>query len=273
MEAIRCTLISLLLFLIPQTVTVSGRILDRESKPAIGAKVLYVDTSTGRSYTTRTDKKGEFEIIGVAPGYYQITITAQDGQPIYSGKRNVRRITDDQQNRASESDNVLNVELSTSAPPGSAQDSNLAQGKLNKEQLDLVRKENANAVQINRLIAALHTQLDAQDWPHATETLQQLIALDPNRWEFYQNLGTIQSDLSHYQEAVQTLARGVEVAEKTLDHAPDLAKAQADIGGMLLSEGDAYNRLDKLDQAIALYTRAASILPQPAQAYYRACNC
>jgi tetratricopeptide (TPR) repeat protein len=276
MQVIRCSLVSLLLLLIPQTITISGRILDREGEPLVKARVVYTNTSNGRTYSAKTEKKGEFTMAGLTEGYYQVVITDAAGTKVFSGQRNVHGVNEDQRwwHAPGEEQNVLNVDLSAAAPPGtnSATESNPSQGKLNKEQLDLVRKENANAVKINRLITDLHTQLDQQDWPHATETLQQLIALDPNRWEFYQNLGTIQSNLSHYDEAARNFAKGIEVAEKTLEHAPDPARAKADISGLMLSEGDAYNRLNKLDQAIALYNQAASLSPQPAQAYYRACN-
>jgi tetratricopeptide (TPR) repeat protein len=276
MHALLSTLIALLLFGIPNTVTVTGRILDREGKPLVKATVVYTDTSTGRTYSAKTDKKGEFAMTGLNDGYYKVVIKNAAGEQVFSGNKNVRRVNEEERWRRLPGDepNELNVDLSTASATGQLLEStgDPRQGKLNKEQLDLVRKENANAVKIDRLIAELHVQLDAQNWPDATETLQQLIAIDPNRWQFYQNLGTIQNNLARYEEAAQTLAKGVGVAEKTLVNAADSIKAKADIGGMLISEGDAYNRLEKLDQALDLYRRAASVLPQPGQAYQRACN-
>jgi len=61
-----------------------------------------------------------------------------------------------------------------------------------------------------------HTAVAIEDWPKAINLVQQLITLDANRWEFYQNLGTLQSNQMHYQEAAQSYARGVEVAQKRL---------------------------------------------------------
>lgn len=273
MQTVAVALLSLMFYLVPQTVVVSGRILDREGKPAAKAQVVYTEINTGRSYSTKTDKKGEFAIAGVAPGYYQVVVNSATGERLFSGKRNVLGVNDDQLNHIREDVNKLEIDLSTTLPAGTVNgESTLAQGKLNKEQLELVREENAKAAKINRLVNDLHNQLDVQDWANATETLQQLIALDPNRWEFYQNLGTIQANLSHYDQAVVTYARGIEVAEKTLVNPADPLKARNDIGGMLLAEGDAYNRLDNLDEAIALYEKAITILAQPAQAYFRECN-
>jgi tetratricopeptide (TPR) repeat protein len=41
---------------------------------------------------------------------------------------------------------------------------------------------------------------------------------------------------------------------------------------MLLSEGDAYNRMGKLDEAVGMYSKAAEISPKPGTAHFHACN-
>jgi tetratricopeptide (TPR) repeat protein len=136
----------------------------------------------------------------------------------------------------------------------------------------LIRKENANAAKINRLIVEFHGALDQHDWATGASLLQQLIALDPNRWEFYQNLGTIQANQMHYQESIESFAKGVEVAEKLLPSATDPAQTKSNIGDMLVSEGDAYNRLGQLGDAVKMYTRAAGLSSRPATANFHACN-
>jgi tetratricopeptide (TPR) repeat protein len=275
MKAYSLVLAALALFLIPEGANISGNILGRDGKPLVNAKVVYTHLDTGRKYTAKTDKKGDFVYAGVLAGYYDIVITDSEGQPIFSGKRNVRLLTENQIINDPTTENTLNVDLSTtlsSAQTVEGSESNQGTGKLSKEQLDLVRQENANAIKINHVIVQLHAALDVQDWPHATEFLTQLIALDPNRWEFYQNLGTIQSNLTHYQDAIQTFAKGAELAEQGLGHSVEPVKAKADLSNLLIGEGDAYNRMGKLDEAVALYTKAAAIAPQPETALYHACN-
>jgi tetratricopeptide (TPR) repeat protein len=279
-----CCLILFALLLPMQrwTATVTGRILDRESKPMVGAAVTYTNAGTidrdatriiegsGKVYTAKTDKDGKFSIIGVAYGVYQIEIKDAEGSHVYSGKKNIG----DPNNKEIEAQNDLQVDLSTvesnMVMPGG--ETNLTKGKKTKEQLELIRQENANAAKINRLIIAFHGSMDAQNWPEATKLMQELISLDANRWEFYQNLGTIQANQQHYEEAIQSFAKGVEVAEKLLPSAADPIQAKASLSDLYLSEGDCYNRLGKLDETLALYEKAAAANPHPAIAHFRECN-
>jgi tetratricopeptide (TPR) repeat protein len=271
--------------------TVSGEILDREGKPLAGALIIYKQIGIldrnyralkgmrsespkmlekgGRTYQVTTDKKGAFVLVGLEFGVYEIEITGPDGSHVYSGRKTVGASEDD-----ASAQNILNVDLSTvtTGPVVPGAGTNLAAGKKTKEQLELIRQENSNAAKINRLIARYHATLDLQYWPEATNVLQQLIALDPHRWEFYQNLGTLQANQMQYQEAVQSFAKGVEVARKTLANPADSDRALTSIGDLLLAEADGYDRLEKIDEAVALYDQAAAVYPHPFMAHYRACN-
>jgi tetratricopeptide (TPR) repeat protein len=279
-----CILLMALLLPVQRwTAQVSGEILDRTGKPLPGAEIIYknigmvtdgrtetpkIIEGTGRTYKIKTDKKGEFVLLGVDYGIYQVEVKSPDGSTVYTGKKLVGDNTDPNVS------NTLKVDLSLVLPgavaPGA--ETRLAEGKKSKEQEALIRQENSNASKINRLIVQYQSALDVKDWPGATGILQQLIALDANRWEFYQNLGTIQANLTHYEEAVQSFAKGVEVADKLLASAADPVQAKIYIGDMLVAEGDAYNRMDKLEAAAALYQKAASTSSKPAQAHFHACN-
>jgi tetratricopeptide (TPR) repeat protein len=271
MQSLFCTLLSVLFFIAPSPVTVSGRILDRSGKPFSNAKVVYANPSKSLNYTGTTDVKGQFEIAGVAPGSYQVTVADSQGNKLYSGKTDVWRGADDQPNSAS-ADNFLLIDLSKAPPSwaGSNGAASMADVQRN-EQAEILRQKNANALKTNELMAQLQAQREARDWPKTADTLQQLIALYPDRWQFYWNLGDVQSSLNRYEEAAKSYTRGVEVAQKSQAGGAEPAQ-NSDIGAMLLSEGDAYARMGKPDQATTAYSQAAPLFSQPAQAFYRVCN-
>lgn len=54
--------------------TIKGEVLDTtpDQNPIFGVKVLVIDTA-GKEYTTRTNKKGEYEITGLPGGRYTIS--------------------------------------------------------------------------------------------------------------------------------------------------------------------------------------------------------
>ena len=144
--------------------------------------------------------------------------------------------------------------------------------KLTQQQKDLIRTENLRAIKINNLIQQLHTALDARDWPAATDVLHQLIADDPNRWEFYQNLGMVQGNLFHYPEAIQAYEKGIEVAQNTIAHGPKPAEAKKEISQMMIYAGDAYAHSGNSDKAVEMYMKAAEISAEPATAYLNICR-
>lgn len=264
--------------------SVSGTILDREGNPMASAEVVYTNVGTvdyssvgsgtpritegsGKVYKVKTDKKGSFSLIGVEYGVYKIEITAPDGSHVYSGKKNIGDNTD------IASQNTLNVDLSTAeGPMVPGGGTNLTAGKKTKEQLALIRQENERATKINKVMVQYHTAVGLEDWLNAISLVKQLIVLDPNRWEFYQNLGTLQSNQMQYAEAAQSFAKGVEVAQKILANPSDSDRALTNIGDLLLAEADCYDRMEKVDEAVVLYDKAAATYPHPFMAKYRACN-
>jgi tetratricopeptide (TPR) repeat protein len=57
---------------------VQGRVLDTQKAPIAGVEVRLLDTSTSRSYRTRTDAKGAFKLAGLPHAVYKVTFT-RDG--------------------------------------------------------------------------------------------------------------------------------------------------------------------------------------------------
>jgi tetratricopeptide (TPR) repeat protein len=93
-------------------------------------------------------------------------------------------------------------------------------------------------------------------------------------WQSYQSLGDAQLSRAEYSEAITSYEKAVELASKATESPANADKAKARkeaIGKMLTSEGNAYLKLRKNEDAIRLYTRAAEASPNPATAYFNLC--
>jgi len=262
--------------------TVTGRILDRDGKPMPEATVTFkhvgtvdrdglrVTEGTGQSYKIKTDKHGTFTLLGVNFGIYEVQVFERDGKRVYFGQKNIG----DPNDKTVKAQNDIQIDLSKleTARTDAGGETNLQESRKSKEQSDLIQQENEHKATINRLIVQLQSALDGKDWAAATGLLYQLIQLDPNRWEFYQNLGTIQANQTHYRDAIVSFGKGIDVAQKLLPNAADPFQMKVYIGDLFLAVGDAYNRLGKIDEALANYAKATEISPKPAAAYFHACN-
>src|SRR5208283_118291 len=64
------------------TGTVKGTCRDSEGKPIAQAEVEWTGTETGHKYTLKTNNKGEFFSLGIAPGKYNIKLS-KDGKELF----------------------------------------------------------------------------------------------------------------------------------------------------------------------------------------------
>jgi len=166
---------------------------------------------------------------------------------------------------------------SGSAQTGKEQGANQAkQSQLTPEQIAAMKEARAKAAKKNALITQATTAMNAKNWQEAVDPLQQLIALDPTGWEYYSSLGDAQLNLGQYDQAVQTYGNGIRAAENNgavdpKNPSSDPAKKKVGVSKMLTNQGNAYLKLHKTDQAIAAYTKAAALDPNPGTAYFNLC--
>src|SRR5580704_16495677 len=123
--------------------------------------------------------------------------------------------------------------------------------------LPAAQSENQSA-----LVAKAQAALDAKQWPDAEAALKQLSASEP-RWEYLEALGVAQFNQGHYADSIESYQRAIELAGKNA--------SPAAIAAMLTTIGNANLKLKKNDAAIAAYTKAAALDPNPAVAYFNLC--
>lgn len=231
---------------------VQGTITDG-GKPVANADVVLTSTTTGRTFKMKSDKNGQVTGVGIPFGDYTEEITAGD-------KRFKKTVHIMGEGGAVDD---ISVEV-TSGKPGAGP---------SKEELEKMKGERDKAINENALIAQLNPALQAKDWATAEPILTKLITMNPNRWDYQQALGNAQFSEGKFDEAVATFEKAIPIAENATKTDPkaDPAKAKAGVAQMLTNEGNAYLKLKKNDQAIAAYTKAASMDPNPATAYFNIC--
>ncbi|HEX5432738.1 MAG TPA: tetratricopeptide repeat protein [Candidatus Angelobacter sp.] len=281
-----------------QLVQVAGKVTDK-GKPQPGLQVLYKSENTGRTFKLKTNNKGEFFQMGVPIDTYTVSVVDKDGKEVF--KQPGVRVNVGGDNVL----NTMNIDLTNGATastpgvsgtgaPGSrtaefhGDDSNGGsesgkqqrnQPKMSKEEIAAIEAQNAKAKNENVLIAQAQTDLNAKNWQGAIPPLQQLAQVEPNRWSFNQALGNAQLNTGQYDAAVQSFDKGIQVAQNVVSGSlkdpknPDAnpAKAKAALAQMLTNQGNAYLKLNKNQEAVAAYEKAASLDPNPGVAYFNIC--
>src|SRR5438874_8567197 len=158
-------------------------------KPAAGLQVILTNEDNGRSYKTKTDKNGGFDLIGIGIGTnYKLELFSTTGESVF--KRGKIQITGEggavneykiDISDASKTNLGMTNEVGTKPSGGAAAG---GQPKYTKEQLDAMKAQNAKAQSQNALISQAVNAINAKQWQEAIPPLQQLIAADPGRYEF-----------------------------------------------------------------------------------------
>ena len=121
------------------------------------------------------------------------------------------------------------------------------------------------------LTAAYNQAMHAKDWPAALADVQKLAALSPTA-ENLRLLGNVQSNSRAPQDALATYDKALAAAEaeKPAEGQPDAAWKD-EKSKILLAKGNAYLRLKRNSDAIALYTKAAPLAEDPGTATFNIC--
>jgi len=260
-----------------QSNQVEGTVTDG-GKPVPNAQLTLTNVGTSKTFKVKTDKNGKFAMLGVPPGQYDIDVASSTGEKLY-------------QQRSSISPNetgvaVVKIEIGQSnAGASQGQSGQISEGggksgqqqpKYTKEQIEEIKKQNEKATGTNTLIQQALNSMNAKNWQEAMPVLQQLITADPNNWQYYSAMGDCLLNTNEYDKAVENYQKGIQIAESNTAVDPknpstDPARKKSGIAKMLTNEGNALLKLHKNAEAVDAYTKAASMDPNPAVAYFNLC--
>ena len=261
----------------PATGEIKGTVTDA-NKPLAGARLSLANAHAGKSFKIKTDDYGRFLLQDAPYGYYDLEVVSADGDRLL--QQQISIIPAESARTA-----TVNIDVSRSkmtSLPGDAEvygtirtlpEPNI---KNNKQRNKEIQKQNEQISQMNALILQANAAVLDQRWQDGLAPLLELTGMDPDSWEYLEELGDVQYNLGQYQEAVGSYESGILAAGdisgsglKTAD--ADFARKKAAVSHMLNNEGNTYNKLHKTKEAIAAYSRAAALDADPSLAYFNLC--
>jgi len=253
------------------TGTVKGLCTDTDGKPIVGATVEWLNMENGRKYDLKTDGKGGYFSLGIAPGRYKVSLS-KDGKELF----HVNGVNVELDEVSQDFD--LKKEMANAAQ---AQGMSAEQAKQQQEQREKTLKENETIKSLNDRLAAAKAAADAGDFDTAVKTITDATQVDPNRDLLWAKLGDYtfkagdkQTDAAvktkDYDDAVSDYEKAVDLKQKNMDadpknKTPDATKVLAQYYNNL---GKAQATAGKTADAIKSYTQAAQLDPTGAGMYY-----
>jgi tetratricopeptide (TPR) repeat protein len=254
--------------------SVKGVCKDVHGNPIVDGVVIYQNQDNGQKYTLKTDKKGEYFSLGLAPGLYIATLfqNADDAK----ANKELFHI----KNQVQLSENTVDFDLKKQMED-QAKGAGLSpedQKKIQAQQ-EQKQKENLTVKGLNDRLLAARAASDAGDFDKAISLLEEANQVDATRdliWfnlgDAYRNSGLKQTDPAERQKrldsAVDAYKKALDLKNAvTDDKDPNRPKHLASYYNNL---GEAYgkHRPPMIDEAVASYEHAAQIDPSGAAGYY-----
>jgi len=204
-----------------QTGQVKGKVVDAKGEPVEGAKISLLNQQTNRTLETKTNKKGEYIQVGLAPGKYRITASKE-----------------------ALSDTVdvnISLEMATHDFTLGAGRTG-AGGGMSKEELAKAKaKADAATKTFNEGVALSNEGKGAE----AIAKFNEVIGVMATCVECYANIGTVLTRDRKYDEAEAAF-------KKALELKPDFAEAYNGLANL-------YNAQKKFDQAAEASKKAMEL--------------
>jgi len=239
-------------------IAVHGHVIGEDGKALVGADILLVNRDTGQKLTAKTDKKGDFVHIGVAPGNYDLTLS-KEGRVVYT--RGVALQSDEE---------TLDINIPKAAAEQQKEALNQLtpeQRKQYEDQKKEAETEQGKVKSLNQMMAQVKVAEDSGNFDQAISLCKQATTIDPTRDALWGRLGEAyllagkKAGAGDHAAAKEDYTQAVEAYRKAIAIRGSEAAYHNNLGQALASLG-------KTDEAMSEYTAAASLDPANAGLYY-----
>ncbi len=258
------------------TGTVKGVAKDENGKPIDAATVELLSVENGRKVNLKTNAKGEYFSIGIAPGTYKFSLI-KDGKVIdFFDKVPVQ----------AGAEREINFDLAKERAQA-AQQAGITPEQQKK--MEEAQKKNEAIKGLNAQLAQARELATAGNYDQAIGILQQATQTDPSQDVIWGNLGQAQLGAKKYPEAIESYQKAIALKPTSGVYHAGLADAYArsnqtdkavqewataaqndppNAGSYYFNEGAVLTNTGKVDEAIAAFDKALQVDPNRADAYY-----
>lgn len=253
------------------TASVKGVCKDVQGNPIAGAIVEWYGAETGRKYDIKTNSKGEYFSLGIAPGKYKV-ILLKDGQQLYNFTNVPVMLQDDA--------NLLDFDLKKEQSK-QAQGAGISPEELKRRQeaAEKAAKETNTVKALNEKLAAANQASQAGDFDTAIATLTEATQMDSTRdllWfklaDAYRGSAVKQTDPAEkskrLDQAIPDYQKAIELKEGQPPEAKKDPRYAGELAAYYNNMAEAYAKTGKTDEAVKAYTQATQIDPPHAAQYY-----
>jgi tetratricopeptide (TPR) repeat protein len=249
------------------TGTVKGVCKDMEGKVIVQAEVEWMGVETGRKYVFKTNNKGEYFSLGIAPGKYNVKLS-KEGKELF----HINGVV------VGADEVELNFDLKKEQEKtAQGQGMTAEQAKAYQEQQAKASKETNTVKALNEKLIAAKTASDAGDFDAAIATLNEANQIDGTRDLIWFRLGDAyrmsaikQTDPAEKQKRFETSATDYQKAIE-LRSTSEVAQKEADnnnkIAAYYNNLAEVYSKSNKINDAVASYAKAAELDPPHAGQY------
>jgi tetratricopeptide (TPR) repeat protein len=255
------------------TASVKGVCKDVQGNPIAGAVVDWYNAETGRKYDIKTNSKGEYFSLGIAPGKYKVTLL-KDGQQLYNFTNVPVQLQDDA--------NVLDFDLKKEqATQAQGQGISPEELKRRQEAAEKAAKETNTIKALNEKLAAARADMQpaTANYDEAIALMTEATQVDPSRDLVWATLGDAyrysapkQSDPAEkskrFEQALDAYQKALQAKQAALDKGEKDPKANQILAGYYNNLADAQGKAGRVDDAVKSYAQAAQLDPAGAASYY-----
>ncbi len=256
--------------------TVKGACKDAQGNPIVDGVVVYANQDNGQKYALKTNKKGEYFSLGVAPGTYIVTLFKNaDDQKANKELFHFNKF------QVTLDENTLDFDMKKQAEEqAKGQGLTPEQIKAMQEQQEKQKKEVNTVKALNEKLKAADTAAQNQDYETAIAALTDANQMDATRdliWfklaDYYRLSVPKQTDPAEKQKRIDSSIEAYQKAIELRQASPDSAKDPANTKKLAayynnLADAYAHARPPKTDDAMKAYEAAAQADPAGAAGYY-----